>query len=827
MRISSRFAATGLSCVFAAVLIGAALVQATNRIAEELKENRAAAGIVEKVSGLRYLTLEYARQPEKRVEMQWATAHGSLATLLASGLGTGSGEEQASFQRIREAHRDVAPIFHELVEAQRARQAGEGNREVLDELVRRLTTAVVNKTLVMMTEAFRLQDVSRDAVSVAQRDAFVTIVSLSALLALVVAMSMFLAFRSISRPLARLREGTELVGAGNLNHAIRLAAQDEIGDLAREFDQMTVKLKTITVSRDRLVQSEAKLQAQLERLDLLRRITRAIGERQDLHSILQVCVRSLEESLPIDFGCVGLYDPLPETLTIGCVSVRSEALALELGMPKSARVAIDQNGLSRCVAGNLVYEPDLEEVPFPFSQRLARAGLRSLIVAPLLVESRVFGVLVAARHAPQAFSSGECEFLRQLSEHVALAAHQAEIHEELQRAYEDLRQTQHAVMQQERLRALGEMASGIAHDINNAISPIAVYVDLLLDREATMSQTARGQLQVMQRAIGDVEQTLARMREFYRPHEPQLALAPIQVNDLVRQVMDLARARWSDMPQQRGIVIEPRMELASELPIIMGVESEIREALTNLVFNAVDAMPEGGALRMHTAASADAADVYVDVGDTGVGMDEDTRRRCMEPFFTTKGARGTGMGLAMVYGVVQRHSADIAIDSTLGTGTTVRLTFPSRSAAVTDSLELGETPLMQARMRILVVDDDPLLLKSLRDILEADGHFITSANGGREGIEVFSRSCQRGEPFPVVITDLGMPYVDGRTVARAVKTQSANTAVILLTGWGQRLVSDGEVPAHVDHVLSKPPKLRVLREALAKCCAPAGRAPNA
>jgi PAS domain S-box-containing protein len=574
-------------------------------------------------------------------------------------------------------------------------------------------------------------------------------------------------------------------------------------------------------------QAEQKLAMQLARLDLLNRITRAMGQRQDLHSILQVCLRSLEENLPIDFGCVCLYDPLAEKLTITCVGVHSGALALELGMPENAQIAIDRNGLARCVAGSLVYEPDLEHVPFPFPQRLARAGLRSLVAAPLLVESRVFGVLVAARRARLAFVSGECEFLRQLSEHVALAAHQAELHAELQRAYDDLRQTQLAVMQQESLRALGQMASGIAHDINNALSPVALYTDLLLENEPGLSESARGQLRIIQRAIGDVEQTLARMREFYRPREPRLALAPVQLNDLVQQVIDLTRARWSDIPQQEGIVVRPEMALAPVLPTIMGVEAEIREALTNLIFNATDAMPGGGTLSVRTGIAADAAEAYVEVSDTGVGMDEDTRRRCMEPFFTTKGARGTGMGLAMVYGVVQRHGAEIGIESAPGAGTTVRLTFPSRSAAVTDSVESEEPTRVPTRLRILVVDDDPLLLKSLREILEADGHMVTAANGGREGVEMFTTAYQRREAFPVVITDLGMPYVDGRSVARAVKALSAGTKVILLTGWGQRLVSEGDVPAHVDQVLGKPPKLRLLREALAQCSEPAGPDPDA
>lgn len=569
-------------------------------------------------------------------------------------------------------------------------------------------------------------------------------------------------------------------------------------------------------------QAQGKLATQLARLGLLNQVTQAIGQRQDIASILAVTLRSLEEDLPVDFACVGLYDPLDELLTISRVGVRSASLAAGMDMTAGSQVPIDANGLSRCVAGSLVYEPDIEHVPFSFPQRLARTSLRSLVIAPLLVESRVFGVLIVARHAINGFGSPDCEFLRQLSEHVALAAHQAETHAALQRAYEDLQQTQQAIMQQERLRALGQMASGIAHDINNAVSPVSLYTDLLIEREPTLSEAGRGYLRVIQQAIGDVEQTVARMREFYRQREPALTLAPVALNELAQQVLDLTRARWSDMSQLQGAVITPMLALTASLPSIMGVASEIREALTNLIFNAVDAMPQGGTLTLATGTANEGEDVYIEVRDSGVGMDEETRRRCLEPFFTTKGERGTGLGLAMVYGVVQRHSADIGIDSAPGQGTSVRLSFLRQHSPLQSDPAYPPTQLFaaRARLRLLVIDDDPLLLKSLRDILESDGHVIVTARGGREGIEAFEASFSRREPFAAVITDLGMPHVDGRAVARAIKTVSYSTPVILLTGWGQRLVSEGDIPAHVDRVLNKPPKLPLLREALAHLCGP-------
>jgi PAS domain S-box-containing protein len=174
--------------------------------------------------------------------------------------------------------------------------------------------------------------------------------------------------------------------------------------------------------------AERKLQARLEHLNLLQQITRAIGERQDLASISQVVIRTLEDQLQIDFGCLCTYDPSANQLRVTRVGVRGEGLALELALTEQSRIDIDENGLSRCMQGPLSYEPDILEVHFPFPQRLARGGLRALVAAPPLLEGQVFGVLVAARREPGSFSSDECEFLRQLCEHVALAAHQAQLY---------------------------------------------------------------------------------------------------------------------------------------------------------------------------------------------------------------------------------------------------------------------------------------------------------------------------------------------------------------------------------------------------------------
>jgi len=569
-------------------------------------------------------------------------------------------------------------------------------------------------------------------------------------------------------------------------------------ELEQRVKERTAELATtvdaLAAENSRRETTERKLEAHLQRLHLLDHITRAIAERQDLRSIFQVVIRGVEDNLPAHVCWIGLEGPD----TGGLVSEKE-----------------------------FVYEPDVSRCSTPLPKALVGASLRSVVSAPLRAEGKMLGVLMAGRTEPDSFSSGECEFLRQLSEHVALAAHAAQMHESLRAAYEELRETQRVILQQERLSALGQMASGIAHDINNAISPIAIYTDILLRRDATLSAMARSQLELIRGAIDDVSQTVARMREFYRSREPEQALHPVDLNTLVQQAVDLTRARWSDMAQRRGVAIDLRTDLAPALPSVLGVDSELRDVLTNLIFNAVDAMPAGGELTLRTRISESlsaVADpnatklVQLEATDTGTGMDEETRRRCLEPFFTTKGERGTGLGLAMVYGTMKRHGGDIEIQSAPAQGTTVRLSFAVPIAPAVIAVAASAAGAIRP-LRILIVDDDPLVLKSLSDALATDGHEVTSADGGQAGIDAFRAAHTRGGPFGAVITDLGMPYVDGRKVAAAVKAESSATPVIMLTGWGRRMDGEDALPT-VDCLLAKPPKLGELREALARCCVP-------
>jgi len=399
----------------------------------------------------------------------------------------------------------------------------------------------------------------------------------------------------------------------------------------------------------------------------------------------------------------------------------------------------------------------------------------------------------------------------------------------VQKAYEELRRTQQVVVQQERLRALGQMASGVAHDINNALTPIVAYSEVLLNMLPDIPDAARRYLRVIRQSGQDISHIVARMKEFYRRRSDTEHLAEVKVNRLIEEVIELTRPRWRDLPQRDGISIEIHRELAPDLPGLLSDPSDLREALTNLVFNAVDALSQGGSLTLATRlvdhpdtpnGAPGQRQLQIEVRDNGVGMDERTRRRCLEPFFSTKMKHGgTGLGLAMVYGMMQRHDGNIEIESAPGRGTTVRLTFPIRQ---TKSL-VGAACSLEAKpnrsLHILCIDDEPQIQQLLSDCLSQLDHTVATASGGREGIEMFRTAAKTDHPFQTVITDLGMPEVDGHQVVRAIKADSPDTPVIMITGWGSMMKEEGETIPNVDALVGKPPSIQKLNELLLRLTA--------
>ncbi len=405
---------------------------------------------------------------------------------------------------------------------------------------------------------------------------------------------------------------------------------------------------------------------------------------------------------------------------------------------------------------------------------------------------------------------------------------QVRLTEGLQKAYDELRLTQQSVMQLERLRALGQMASGMAHDINNALSPIVAYSDILLTTLKDIPEKSRKHIGYIRKSGEDIAHIVARMREFYRRRDGEENLAPVNFNRVIEEVIELTRPRWRDMMQNKGIKLDMHVNLDKLVPAVPSDESELREALTNLIFNALDAMPEGGDLTLTTRGvqikggprgERKYSHIILELTDTGIGMNDKTRQRCLEPFYSTKGqSGGSGLGLAMVYGMVERHEGTIEIESEEGKGSTFRLVFPIRSVSRCRNGR-SDTNAFARPLKILCVDDEPLIRELLVDSLVLFKHKVTTADGGQKALDLFRQAIEERQPFEMVITDLGMPEMDGRQVAKTIKAESPGTPVIMLTGWGTMMKEEGDIPAQVDGVLSKPPRVKELGDMLARVVA--------
>jgi signal transduction histidine kinase len=366
-----------------------------------------------------------------------------------------------------------------------------------------------------------------------------------------------------------------------------------------------------------------------------------------------------------------------------------------------------------------------------------------------------------------------------------------------------LEASQRQNVQQERLRAFGEMAGGVCHDFNNSLMAIIGYSELLLQDETLVDdrELLRQYLKTMNTAGRDASQVVSRLRDFYRPREESDVFTAVNVNDLIEEVVPLTKPKWHDQALETGRAIRVEMEL-QRIPPVLGNGSELREILTNLVFNAVDALPSGGVITLRTEALADA--IRIEVADTGTGMSEEVRQRCLEPFFSTKGEGGTGLGLAVAFGIIRRHEGTLDIESAPGRGTTFRITLPCHHSAAEEPSEARLT--LDRTLRVLVVDDEPNARDVVTQYLRGDGHRVhTAADGGEAMQRIMS------DEFDLVITDHGMPGMNGLQLANAVRHFDPAKSVILLTGFA---FGPEQQPVSVNCVLKKPLVREELRGAL-------------
>ena len=474
----------------------------------------------------------------------------------------------------------------------------------------------------------------------------------------------------------------------------------------------------------------------------------------------------------------------------------------------------------------------LPDVP-PSPPRIAcdRPGVTAVIGEPLFYRERLGGVIALDNEGSgKRFTGEDGEVLALFAAQAAIAVENARLFAELNRSYTDLQRAQEELVRAEKLRALGQLAAGIAHDLNNTLAAILGQAELM--HALTAEPEIIDALGILEVAAADGAQVVRRLQGFSR-QQPAGALVPCDLARAVTEALEITRPHWRDDAQRQGRLIEVKTDLHG-LPPVLGRVSEIREALTNLILNAVDAMPEGGALwfagRVVEPSAGQSAEsstgdgeermplppesvsgrrdqgsqlVELTVTDTGVGMTDAVRRQAFEPFFTTKGGRGTGLGLSMVYGIMERHGGSIVAGSTPGHGTTFTLRF--RTVPERPPTAPARPPGRRPSRRVLVVDDDPRVRGTIASLLRTAGHRITEAASGGEGLMRFTE-----EPAELVLTDLSMPEVTGWDVAAAVKARVPTCPVVLLTGWADQQTEETAGPGLVDRILHKPVRLQEL-----------------
>jgi signal transduction histidine kinase len=413
------------------------------------------------------------------------------------------------------------------------------------------------------------------------------------------------------------------------------------------------------------------------------------------------------------------------------------------------------------------------------------------------VREQVIGVLNIESHEWRGFDEDDLKVLSSFTSQMSVSIENAQLFSELKQTLHELKQAQDQIIQTEKLKALGEMASGVAHDFNNVLAVVLGNIQLLsYQMDHLGPEEVRQRLATIERSARDGAETVRRIQEFTGIRRDR-EFSPVSIHDLLKGVLVMTEPRWKDQAQNRGIQIDLSTQL-NEIPTILGNAPELREVFTNIIFNAIDAMPEGGRLSLSTHRSTDDW-VEVRITDTGKGITEEVKRRIFDPFFTTKGVTNSGLGLSVSYGIIKRHGGEILVESEPGKGTTFAIHLPIGYPIEEPEAQAVPPPAAVPPAKILVIEDDPSVQDILSQMLKTKGHRVMVASDGEEGIERFKM-----DSFDLVFTDLGMPKLSGWEVSRILKKMNPRVPIALITGWGIELQKDKLQESGIDVVVSKP-----------------------
>jgi len=574
-------------------------------------------------------------------------------------------------------------------------------------------------------------------------------------------------------------------------------------DLAGPFSEDDIDITQVFAAQAAVALENAELyrraSERAEKLTTLSALTRLITGAASSHEVFGAVAQAAVRLLAARASQVWVDDAGNGMLRIGGSVSVDPALADKLAKFK---ILPHGEGLTGVVHATRrpMFVRDLRAEPRFLNRAIIDDGdVRAYAGIPLVAaEGAVTGVLSLLFGERGEFTEEEKELVRLLADQAAIAIVQSELYGEAERRRrqaeemaENLERSQAQLVKTERLRALGEMAAGVAHDFNNLLSVILGRAELMLRRVREPAMVR--DLEAVRRAAQDGADTVRRIQEFTRTRRTR-SFERVDLGEVAREVVELTRPRWEVEAQSRGARYEFTVEGVT--PPVAGRPEELREVLTNLITNAVDAMPDGGRCTVRLGGEAQWA--TVSVRDTGVGMVEDMRRRVFEPFFTSKGPRGTGLGLAVSWGIVTRHGGTIEVESTPGAGSTfiVRLPVP---VTLPDSVIGVAVPAPVHAARVLIIEDEPEVQAVLADMLREAGYVVSVARDGSNGLE----RCEQ-ESMDLVLSDISMPGLSGWDVAARLRTRFPSIPIGFVTGWGDQLDPERLARTGVSFVIAKP-----------------------
>ena len=550
--------------------------------------------------------------------------------------------------------------------------------------------------------------------------------------------------------------------------------------------------------------TEEKLQKTLNELKILHSFSSELSSSMSIDEVVKSIYDHITKIVPVNSFFIDIYDEEIEQLK-GLAHVYSiHGRKVMISYP-NYRFSIKSHEIWQ----RLIYDKKTtyvkysgKDIPSPFNLFIEESETGGFILStPMLSRHKILGVMTL--QISDDFEIDEViPFIEQVANQSAVAIERVryfielkESEKSLRQAYEELKRVHQQLLLSEKMRTLGQLAGGIVHSLSNFLSAILGRTQLL--KAKLTDESLLKEVEVIEKAGQDASKVISRLREFSKPRT-HLRLIPIDLANIIEDALEITKSKWKDEAELKGIKYEIVKDFPKDRLLGITNASELREAIVNVILNAIEAMPNGGKLTVGIY-NMNSERVAVYISDTGIGMDSETMARIFEPFFTTKGTAGTGLGLSIAYEIVKSHGGEILVESELGKGTKFIIVLPASKEKIPEkSAQKTEGEGIQ-RLNILIVEDDESVLYLLRDIFTELGCKVAEAENGKKALEYV-----KAHKFDLVVTDLALPDLSGWVIAKEVKDKNINTPVIMLTGWGIDIAVEEAKKRGIDYIVTKP-----------------------